>query len=121
MIHREVPLIATIAPDRPDAAAGRPAPPPRLSSRGWARIRRSTTTAVFVIATVIAIAVGVRGVEVSPVAPALALSPPATSTVAMQPTVTADGPGRPEAGPRLDNGAGGPGGARSGNPGGGRP
>jgi hypothetical protein len=71
----------------------------RFSRAGWARLRRTLTIGVFVVATVTGIGVGVRATDVSPVAPTLAGPPPPDQAVpAPQTPVIPAGPGTPDRG-----------------------
>ena len=62
--------------------------PAGLSTAGWSRLRRSVTSALFVVVTVVAVTIGFRAVDVSPVAPPVAVGQPAIPA-AGQPTVSA--------------------------------
>lgn len=52
-----------------------------LSTAGWSLLRRTTTTVIFTVATVLAVVIGSRAVDASPVAPPLAQAQVAPSTV----------------------------------------
>ena len=113
---------ATIMPPRHRQLE--PAPgPTRLSSAGWARLRRLVTVAVFVTATVVGVTIGGRATDVSPVSPAIALAPPAAVAPAVVTpaevtpaevtpaavTPAAAGPASPDGGQGRRGGTGGPG------------
>src|SRR3954454_15052970 len=62
---------------------------PGLSRLSWARLRLIVTVSVFVAATVLGVSVGVRAVDLSPVAPTVAL-PPLGGAAQVAPTTSTD-------------------------------
>ena len=67
----------------------------RLSRRGWARVRLAITASVFVVATVLGVALGETGPTVSPVSPpAVVAADPAAGAAVGNGTVPAGQGGR---------------------------
>ena len=104
-------MSARTLPDRhvrTTITAPAPSAPGRLSTAGWSRLRRSVTTAVFIVATVAAVAVGVHAVDVSPVAPPVAIGQlaPAVAVQPAAPAVTQPPAPAVVAPTPADNGAG---------------